>query len=792
MIFKHLYKNDYTLNNLAKRIYLYERKNAVISYLNNEVYNITSPESYLLTCDDITYSTSSSYSGKYRFESSLEITLQESQNVANYAILERLMQDEWLIGFESVEGDKYLLNAEFETLITYSVSFNDSELTNPTTIKFTANTNVPNLTVLSDFKYNNILRDSLCEYQIGKVVSLQMAAADEVQLVVMNDSFSLNERRPNAIVDIEYIPETLSFVEEFDGTVHTQTLTFRIPYKNFQHDFHYNLLTFELNNYYAVLKTLNDKTILGGYALGMQPEYNITAKQDVGSSYIEITLVNKTTSLPLLVTDKFDVTTTDGKQYKKVYEECVGKLFSTTLIQQLNRFGETEGYWCLAGFEQEYADYNIIGTYHSVYTTQFGFKLYNSNIVCTLEPCKIDGLPTNIMFSNVGDSQSYTINSSCPITVMENDNCQIDLTDNTLTITNGVADGSYTIILIDASGYKHIITVSVSTTQTLTQNKTVTAQAQQINVKLSQPLSNIASVQNPSNLSIVQQNDGYTVSITANESTVASRQFTLTVTYNDGNTEIITITQDKLYEFIYNDGTQMCVGNDLYNYAKRLIGYTKDNITIDCGYVQTTLAEPDSNSCKESTDVSYSTVIESVCIDGVIFDLTAYYDNTDTELYRELVKTQNTCESSTATTYTRWIVNELSYECVDNTAYAYEFEQASTDNATWYYTGNKRLSSTVVEDGDCSISTPSDITYTLYRWVDVDDEFYCLDENATINTITETDIAYDENDPDTYMCIDGNLWSMKAQYIDALGNGNIEFIGYEKNELISENSDLCK
>lgn len=721
----------YRIGKLKPHIYLFDKSDTMILYDKNECYDIASDSSYILHCASAKFVSNSSESGKYQFKSTIEIVLDETTAIDNYSILKQLLMKEWFVGFETLEGDRFLMSPEFESEVTYTFTANDTEKTNNTTVTFTVNTNIPNITVLTDFTYNHVMRGEYCGYQIGEITELRLGKADDTTVLINEASYNVIG---SAVEVVEYSPNTLSFTEEYNGTSFNQTLQFEVPYEAFQHDFHYELLEFVKNEYLALMRTRLGNYVLAGHDLGMLPQYSISTSENNTPNTVQITLSYTSSSHGLLVADSISFEAGDDTTYTVEDWRCIDNLYSGTLVKGVSSEGTS--YYCFEGYESEYPNYNITSTYADIYTSQFGIKLYNTSVSCTStdeDTCNVSGLPSTVTFTEIGQTQVFDVISDCPLIFRTQDNCEVSLENNKLSITN-LVDDNYT-ITVRGDGYLHTINVIVAIQTETNSYYDITAEAQTLNVSLEQSIANIVGTVKPATVTILPTEDnlGYYVTVPQNNSFTDTVEYVIRVTYSNDDVEIITITQDHMYERYVNDGTQMCDGNDLYDYAKHYIGYYSDDINIDDGYVKISLNTANSSECTQ--DLGESIVKETVCLNGFIYTVLDIYDGDGNFLYTKAEKTTESCEDgnydpdgdgTTQTTYERWVTNDLMQECVDGVVYAYEVREISTDNTNWYSTDERRLSTKVIEDSDlCDIigdttdneksymtATPSTLTFS--------------------------------------------------------------------------------
>ena len=783
----YLRECKYNLNNLDNYIYLYEFDEPILNYItddeesNGSSINLNG-SSYRLYCENVQYSSTSSVDNRFSFDNTLTVTLAESKEVTHYTIIQTLLTNNWMVVFKNTDGDAFVVNAEFPVMVSYNYVFNDEKTPNLLTITFRALQNVPTINYRGSVAFSSTLRDKPCEYSISRIQSLKMIDMNKADIDVEGDGFNITEKGEGQLKTIEFNPTSLSFTDSYDGREFSQQLSFQIPFDSYRFYFHYNLLEYLDNRYYALIKTTNNNNILGGFRQGLFPSYTVSTSDS--GNLITINLNAKYTTYSVLGSDTMSITTNDGFSYTPVLGECVNNIYTWTLIEQINSNGvPTNGYYCLNGFEDVYSDYTILGTYNQFDTT-FGFKLTDFNIDCS-EGCKINNLPSSIQFQTSGETQCFDLDATCSIVWEWNAEAitvNWDELTQQLCVTSIVDDGTFSIKGTLSDGtiqYATVVIGSGGITGDTTTTINITAQAQKVSVIPVKGLNNVKSITSTLQYVTNENNNGYNVSVDENPNE-EPRTFTITIIYNDNSIETINIIQDRIYYKIVSSEETECFGNDLYYVNKRYKGYKETDINILVENLKGNVKENDSESCFEYDEkVSACTA----CFEGYIYTLYEYKKD-DVVVVTKYEKTTETCTNNGSTQYQ---INTGKTICVDDKPYYKDdlFGLSCKDNSTYIrlYPNIEQVSETEAPDSNaCDVINPDNPDGTvLYRWVDTN-ETYCLTDGQDTNCTSSTTTTY---------CDGYNLYEQTTYYVDVLCNGNFVQSGSPINTLIETNSTEC-
>lgn len=726
---------QYQLNELDNYIYLYEFDEPLLNYItdrdetNGKGVNING-SSTRLYCESVQYSSTSSINNRFSFENTLTVTLLETKEVTNYKIIQQLLNGNWMVVFKNVGGDAFVVNAEFPVMVSYQYVFNDEKSPNTLTITFKAIQNTPTINLSSPVVFSSTIRDKGCEYNISRIKSLKMIAMNKANVDIEGDSFYVEEIGKGNLKTIEFNDTTMSFTDSYDGKEFKQTLSFQIPFNSYRFYFHYNLLEYLENRYYALIETSNGNNILGGFREGLFPSYSISTSDNNNVITIELNAIYTTYSV--LGSDTMRITTNDEYNYKPITSDCVNGIYTYTLIEQINSDGTTtNSYYCLEGYEDNFSTYNIIGTYKQ-FDTSFGFKLVDYNFDCGGD-CRINDLPITIVLSKSYETVCYDVITECNvefITDSSNIKAEYNEEDNKLCITSLVNEGTFQIKARFDDGTSQISTIIVGggdVTGDTTNTIYITAEAQVVEIIPSRGYGNIKSISTNLPYTTNQTNNGYNVTVKENTDDLNKRAYTIVLGYLDGTTEIVNIIQDMIYYKIIKTEESECFDEDLYYINKRYKGYTPEKIDIFVGNEKGNLIDKQSTNC-----ISYDkrNVIAKVCVEGKTYEL-VHYEKSNVVIKKELQYYSDNCDNvDKYAESTEYIINTGITECVNNIPYYIEEQWAKVDGELIkLYPTITRVSTTeAIGSNACDILDPSNPEgEILYRWVDTN-ETYCLPE----------------------------------------------------------------
>lgn len=228
-------------------------------FIEDKYYKLISGEVYRIKCDLATFNETESYSGRFRFTTTVTLTLH------------RLIDDSFLrsnlykIMFITEDGVQYIASAEFYPAYTSEVLINDEEIT--TTITLTTQSNVPALLVGTPItpRDGQELDYPECGYQ-----------GFGIQRLWLNNG--------GAEEEIEFL--TCEYNKIFNGNYFDISITFTYPVIN--DNWYYDLINFPDNNWNARLLTINGDEINESRLF---PQYTIQTSEDYSTpNLVTVTL----------------------------------------------------------------------------------------------------------------------------------------------------------------------------------------------------------------------------------------------------------------------------------------------------------------------------------------------------------------------------------------------------------------------------------------------------------------------------------------------------------------------
>lgn len=214
---------------------------------------------------------------------------------------------------------------------------------------------------------------------------------------------------------IEFINDTLSLTEEYDGENVMHSLSFKIPFSSYKESFHYNLLEFTDNTYACEVEKSDGTYASCGFYPGLFPSYSISCDTNIeNADSITITLSDKHNGENFFsVSDDFAKKYESSKSSEfRMNDEClecvgygVAKFIMKTEVDALGN--PTGNYYALRGYEDELKanGYNIIGTFDDNVSLPYGKCKSNG----AMEECYLNTSLTDMTFHERGEKKYFSI-----------------------------------------------------------------------------------------------------------------------------------------------------------------------------------------------------------------------------------------------------------------------------------------------------------------------------------------------------------------------------------------------
>ena len=607
---------------------------------------------------NIQYSEETSLDERYKFEKKITLSM---KGYVNY----KVFGGRYYAIVEDNDGIYYMVNVDFPSRITHT--FNLSHDVNQTDFTFHSLSNFPTIKLNADFEADNL---PCLGYNVYGIDSLKLIYKNYARLDTENKTVATTDAWRN----IEFIGNSCSLQEVYDGEKVTDTISFQIPL-NHKIGWSWNLLEF-LDNLYAsiIVPKGGDNVYYSGFNFGLEPSYSISSSSNNGESdIITVTLVESSNYGLTAAVDyeEEDYDTTHWRYVKYVDEvicyECVGYARARYLVQQeVDSFGNPTGdYKVKDGYQSQYQMLNVVGTFSN--DEQF------TDIDCAGQSCKLNtNIPSVITYS-AATCHTYTLSASCDWNISGLAPYM------TATPSSGSGNTQYSV---------SICSTSFVAGQETTFNINYGSSVRMVNVKFGEP-----SFINPTsaNTNCLEQNVVFTfdsycpVTVTSNpysltyQITNSNLIVTIPRNYNEsattysmtvencyGNTQTLTINQDKTYVKWVSSG-YMCVSGSSYVKEIKYTGATNYDYTVTSEYRQGTLITSGDTRCQSTKKWEFRN--HYYCIDGNKYECIEEVESYDgvnwTPTYQTTVG--NLVESSSTfcnqTTLYEWRLNTNKYQC---------------------------------------------------------------------------------------------------------------------------------
>lgn len=762
----------YLAGSLKPFIYLLPKETTRIDYLIDnykcEVRQIIYDTCFKIEGFAATLNVTESIDNRLDFSTSVTLSMREKWDEKWITFIKELKDKNCYVVVEDYNGTQYIQSPEFFSAFTYSYTFNTNEQGNIAQLTYNCDCNMPVIILDTNIEATKTYGED-CAYQKGGIINFKMIPYQYAFINNDEDTCEFSEitcTDGEALHKIEFIPETFQFRQQFDGRNYQETLVFRIPLSDYKYYFRYNLVEFKENRYAIVFQTLQGYWVASGFEFGFEPTYTVETSDSVDElNYIEITLQHVGQNSIFYCEDEPEVIESLTEYFIPVtqpikdpitglelqYWHCVSKTESIyTLIQMVTMSGTpTDKYKCLEGYEQVYANLNIIGTYTA--STTFDFQIRFNNSECAIKDnCKFEKMTKDVYtFAYVGQYYDVVIKNPC--------NWTLNDIPSWLNCSQLSGDGGieYTVRFTSRQNASNNRIVAYGTLQSfdnvelvqfVLENRAewinpiehhITAKKQTISSYIDADFNDYYICGYPPEVKVEKVNGTSQIRMTVEEnpSFTQTRSYVVRICKRNGDVGQIYIYQDHLYRrevealgfFICVDGT---------SYKKILVykGYTPDDINIltDETIIGDKLIENDFNCQFENGTIQYrwnTNTGETICQGADKYAREDYEVSNDggqtwtkTGEYRigQLIEASS---SDCVDIQYKWVVDYTRWICVDTTSYYYEVKYESTDGENWIKTEPEEIQPSqeirLEEDTDCGWSD------TTYRWVDDGDNYIC-------------------------------------------------------------------
>ena len=613
-----------------------------------------------------TYSSTETLEGRFKFSNTLTVNVPELNGNTHFSEIAQILKGNYYTIFETKNGDFFMESVDYPVEITYSYSFtNNSVSANVCALSFNSYSNIPTMSIAKANvpAVTQTLINSDCKYVVGRVKRLRMCNYKNVLLTQDgNGKFnSISTTGGQSFVDIDFDISSFSFTETYDENVFNQTITFTIPLSEYQYYWHYNLIEFTNNRYVCLIDTMCGNTILTGFDFGLAPTYTIaSAEANTGMDTITITLKHRGDCISAQSTDEdiiigVDETVslapvdniTDAQGNPLSTFVCIDETTAVHLIlEELTVNGEHTGkYWVLAGYENIFEDYNIVGVYQI--GDDIGYPIeYQSPECALIEGCQFIKLPPSIInFTKKDETNTYTISGECewvitnipewltisPTQGEANQEYEVSFTTN----IEPPVEGLSATLSLQSGNRAYTINVTFSQTPPWASPIVfnITAAAQDCTTNLTQYTQFLPyTIQNASDLltSVKLVSSSIVASVPKNTSTESKRTLTYEIVNGQGEIVNVIINQDKLYQTkVLVEGEYLCDDGSSYEKYQIYEGYYSDRIDIPTStYVKGNIITANDSRCL-TEGTRWDETGGSICEGSVEYAEEAEYKTTD-------------------------------------------------------------------------------------------------------------------------------------------------------------------
>jgi len=682
----------YSYDKLENVVYLVSKEHTKLVYIDNGEAYIDGLTEVPMRLEgfNIQFTEESSLDERYKF------TKQVTFSLHGY-VPHTVFNGKYYVILKSKDGTKWMVNVDFPSKVTYTFNLNGSQY--QTDFTFSSVSNFPTLRLATEIDEGVSPCKQLRTYGIE---SLRMLETDYCKLDVASGIVYTYDGKE--FVDVEYLGNSCSLQESFDGEKVTTTINFDIAFDAYKSSWHYNLLEFLQNHYSTIIRPKGgDNTFFSGFNFGLEPSFNIaTTSQNGQSDIITVTLIETSSYGSANVTDWSEQEDTDTRwvYIKKVYDyigyECISYGLAKYLLQQeIGKNGQPTGnYKCLEGYESQFSGLHIIGTFSSEVTF--------SNPDCQTALCEVSTDIPNTITYTAATCYTYSYSASCDWEVSGLAEYM------TVTPSSGSAGASYTLSVCNTktpttnesstftitSGDKvKVVNVNLVKDNGILNPTSVTinclSQTVMFNFNANCPIT-VTNID--SRLSYQITNSQLLIQVPRNYSTESGITWSITVKDCHDNTQTVTIIQDKTYERWVDTSDYICDGTTSYVKQQRYTGTTSSNI------------------------------------------------NTPTVEYRSGAKIQDS-DSRCGGSDIKWVESQYFY-CINGDKWSYEEEYVKPQGGTWQKTGNIRLKAMVEASSSfCNENVE-------YKW-ELTDRWQCYDGETPTPTFNGKFLAH-YSDSSTY------------------------------------------
>lgn len=652
---------QYTYDKLKNVLYLVSAEHVKDVHIDNGEAYITDLTELPLRINgfNIEFSEESSLDERYKFTKSITLSMHGYVN-------HKAFSGRYYAILEAEDGTLWMTNVDFPSKVTYT--FNLSNQAYQTDFTFKSQSNFPTLRLVSNFE---AVEPECIGYSANGVDTLKLLEKDYAMLDSEKKKVYTYSKD---FQDVEFLGNSCSLQETFDGNSVTTTISFDIGFDAYKSSWHYNLLEFTKNLYSAIVTPKNsDNVFYAGFNFGLQPGFVVNANAETGQSdKITITLVESSNYGSTAAEDWSEEHRTDTRwAYVRYVDdipcyECVSLGVAKYLVQaeMLANGVQTGNYKCLEGYREyfEALGLNIVGEFSS--TEQF------NNPECTGETCKVITNIPNIITFRSATCNTYSYSASCDWNVS-------GLAEYlTVTPMSGNAGSLYTVEIcntvepttsehtrfnITAGDNTKVVNVNLTTSTGILNPEEVYINCLKQDVYFTfDPDCPVTVTGINSKLTYQITNQQLIVNVPRNYSTTDEITWSITVKDCRDVYDTVTIIQDMTYEDWVQTSGYICESGTSYTKLERFTGTTSGNTNTRTGEykVGTKIMDNDPRCSKSITRWQWNG--KYYCIDGdkvkcleeeISYDNGTTWNKTGVTMLGEVVEVDSS-----------WCENEVEYE----------------------------------------------------------------------------------------------------------------------------------
>ena len=583
-------------------------------------------------CESVEVTEESSLDGRFSFNHKVTFKVQGYDN--------GLVGYKW-IGFQDASGECWLLNPMLEPSWSYKYTLDSQG--EVTTYTASLVSNFPLLHIVGTERFEET--QNPCGYH--RVVPSKLFLNESKYTAKTNDGNILYTN--NGFKEVEFIKNSLSLTEDFDGDVITHSLSFKIPFSSYKESFHYNLLEFTDNKYACAVKKTDETYSSCGFSHGLLPSYSISCDTDIeNADTITITLTDKHDgenffSVSSAFTQIYESAKTHEFIIKDDCLECIGNGIAKFIMKtELDALGNPTGrYYALNGYEEQLRNegYNIIGTFEDDVHIQHNGC--NGSIGCYLN--------TNISdmeFHANGETKSFSISaeggwkityggerlSFSTTSATDSKAYMVTISSLVNPPTSGTYNETFTVTYCDGKKVRYHAYIKKEVCNDSISDNMVPKGGGNITVKSDCCISSVTST--TQGVLTLKTNSGYIISIPSMEGT-EERNIPITITRCNGEVKDDIIIRQVPYFYRWDREGEVCSEGYLCDVERMYSGETSTyitgktdttrqiNCTLDaanCPYERSRWVEIDEKICDGKALCSL--LAEEISSDGILWTKT--------------------------------------------------------------------------------------------------------------------------------------------------------------------------